>query len=99
MFRLGLFRCGVELEERPIHEFIHFHYGSLVAAAVTIIGRGENCDDVFLVTPIVSIHDQLMSPAHQTQAICLVELFTYILAEGVPGTSRGDTPAHAIVGI
>ena len=47
--------------------------------------------------PVVAIHDQLMSSAHKFEAVSLVELLTYVLAEGVAGTSWGDAPAHALV--
>lgn len=48
-FKNILFRCWVELEECVFHEFVNLHDGGLVTTSVTVVGRGEDCDDVSVV--------------------------------------------------
>ena len=55
--------------------FINLHDGSLVAAAVTVVGGTEYGDDVPILTPIVALHDQLMRSGDQCQAVIVVEGF------------------------
>ena len=59
----------VELEEIILHELVDLHYGGLVTAAVAVVGRGEDRDDVALVRPVVSVHDQLMGAGDARQVI------------------------------
>jgi len=49
--------------------------------------------------PIVSIHDELMSAGHKSQAIAVVERLRDILTERVTGTSGRDTPATTVIGV
>jgi len=49
--------------------------------------------------PIVSIHDELMSAGHKSQAIAVVERLRDILTERVAGTSGRDAPSAAVIGI
>ena len=43
------------------HELVDFHYRRLVSASVAIVGRREDSHDVALVSPVVSVHDELVS--------------------------------------
>lgn len=76
-----LVRCRVELQERILHELIDFHDGSFVTAAVAVVGRREDGDDVAVVRPIVAIHDELMGSGDQLQVVRMVELFRDVLTE------------------
>ncbi len=43
-------------------------------AAVAVVGRAEDGDDVLLVAPVVPLHHQLVRPRHQVQPVGVVEL-------------------------
>ena len=47
--------------------------------------------------PIISTHYKLMGASDPRQVVAVIELFRNILSEGVPGTSRGDTPTTSVV--
>jgi len=78
---------------------VDFHDSSLISTSVTIVGCGEDGNDIFVMTPVVALHDKLMSSRNQCQSIIVVELLTYILAEGISSSARTDTPSRSIVGI
>lgn len=96
---LGLARSRVELEEIILDELVDLHYGSLVSASVAVVGSREDCDDVALVSPVVSVHDQLMGTCDSGQPVRVVELLGDILTERVTSSSGGDTPTTAVIGI
>ena len=58
----------VELEEGILERVVQLHDGGLVAAAVAVVGRGEDSDHVAVVAPVVALHHQLMGAGHQRQA-------------------------------
>ena len=70
---------GVKLQEGVLQGIIQLHDAGLVAAHVAIGGGGEDGDHVSVVTPVVALHHQLMGPAHQGQAVRMVECLGYIL--------------------
>jgi hypothetical protein len=47
--------------------------------------------------PVVAIHHQLVSTGNKLQVVRVIELLGYVLTEGIPSTSRGDTPTASIV--
>jgi hypothetical protein len=97
MVRLWLSRSRIKLQEWAIHELIYFHYCCFISTSIAIIWSREYCDDILLVTPIVSIHYKLMCSAHKTQAICLIELLANVLSKGISRTSWRNAPTHAII--
>lgn len=66
--------CRVKLEEVILHELVDLHDGGFVAAPVAVIGRREDSNDVALVRPVVSIHDQLMGASDARQVVAVVKL-------------------------
>ena len=68
-WQLVLFRSWVELEESVFHELVNLHDGGLVSTAVAVVGCREDRDDVAVVRPVVSIHDQLMRTRDQLQVV------------------------------
>ena len=82
-----------------LHELINLHDCGLVAATVTVIGSGEDSDNVTLVCPVVSIHDQLMCAGNTCQVVRVIELLRDVLTEAVTSTARGDTPTTSVIGI
>lgn len=78
----------VELEEGILQVLVDFHDSSLVAAAIAIVGCTEDCDYMFLVTPVVALHHQLMCTRHQREAVVVVELLGNILPKSVSSSSR-----------
>ena len=89
----------VELEEIILHELVDLHYGGLVTAAVAVVRCGEDRHDIALVSPVVAVHDQLMSARNPRQVIGVVELLRDVLAEAIAGTTRGDAPTAALIGV
>ena len=73
--------------------------GPLVAHAVTIVGSREDSHDITLVSPVVSIHDKLMSTCDSHQVIGVIELFGDVLAKRVASTSWRDTPTTSVIRI
>ena len=69
----------VKLQEGILEGVVKLHDGSLVSTAVAVVGGGEDGDHVPVVTPVVALHHQLMGPAHQGQAVRMVECLGYIL--------------------
>lgn len=92
-------RCGVELQKVEVHELINSHDSSFITTSVAVIWRTENCHDVAVVRPVISIHYQLVSTSYSRQVICVIKLFRNVLAERVACTSWGDTPTATIVGV
>lgn len=43
------------------------------------------------------LHNQLVGPGHQSEAVGVVESLRDVLAESVAGASRGDAPATTVV--
>lgn len=97
--RLAATRGWVELKEGVFQRVVQFHDGRLVAAAITIVGGRENRDHVPVVAPVISFHDELVSPGHQGQPVGVIERLRNILSESVSGSSGGDTPATTIIGV
>jgi len=87
------------LQEVTVHILIYFHDSCLIAASVAVVGRREDRDNVTLVTPIVTVHHELMSSSDSSKAVRVVELLRDVLAEGVAGATGGDAPATAIIGV
>ncbi len=50
-------------------------------------------------SPIVTIHNELMGSGDARQVIGVVELLGDVLSEAVTRTSGGDTPTTTIIGI
>lgn len=97
--RLGSSRSRVELQEGMLHVLIELHDGRLVAAAVAVVGRREDRDDRLFVAPVVAFHDELMRARDESEAVGAVELLRHVLTERVTGSTGGDTPSTAIIGI
>lgn len=67
-------RRRVEHKELMIHLLVHFHYTCLVSAPVAVVWRREYRHNGLLVTPIVTIHDQLMRPRDHLQVVRVIEV-------------------------
>jgi len=89
----------VKLDEGVAHVLVDLHDGSLVSASVAVVGSREDGHHVLLVSPVVSLHDQLMSSADQSQAVVAIEGLRDVLAKGVASSSRGDSPSSSLIGI
>lgn len=97
--RLSIPWSRVELEEGVFHVFVNLHDRGLVATSVTIVRGREDCDDILLLRPVVSLHDKLMCSRNQSKAIVMVECFRDVLSKGVTCTSRRDSPSTSIIRI
>ena len=70
---------GVKLQEGVLEGVVQLHDGGLVAAAVAVVGGGEDGDHVAVVGPVVALHHQLVGAGHQGQPVRVVESLGYIL--------------------
>ena len=52
-----------------------------------------------IVTPVVSLHDELVGPGDEREPVGVVERLADVLAEGVAGAAGRDAPATAVVGV
>ena len=77
---------GVKLQEGVLEGVVQLHDGGLVAAAVAVVGGGEDGDHVAVVGPVVALHHQLVGAGHQGQPVRVVESLGYILQ-----TAHGQT--------
>lgn len=55
-------RCWVKLEEWVFQCIIQFHNSSLISTAVAVVWSREDSDHIAIMTPVVSLHNKLMSP-------------------------------------
>lgn len=78
---------------------VNLHDRSLVATSVAVVRRTENGHYVAILTPIVSLHHQLMRSGNQSQAIVVIESLRDVLAERISCSSRTDTPSTPIIRI
>lgn len=78
---------------------INLHDGSLITTSVAVIGCTENGHHVPVLTPIISLHDQLMRSSHQCQPVVVIKRFTDVLSERVSRSSWTNAPATSIVWI
>lgn len=79
--------------------FVNLHDCGLVSAAVTVIGSREYRDDVSVLTPVVTFHDQLMGTSDQRQTVVVVKSLADVLAESVASTSGAYSPTASVIGI
>ena len=89
----------VELEEGVFQVLVDLHDGRFVSASVAVVGRREDGHYVSLLAPVVAVHDQLVGPGDELQVVRVVELLRDVLAEGVAGSSRRNSPAAPVVGV
>ena len=85
----------VELQERRfgLVIVIHLHDGGLIAAPIAVIRCAEYGNDVLVVTPIVSLHYELVRPRHERQTVPLVKLFAHILTKREARTTGRYPPS------
>ena len=72
---------GVGNLQVEVHELIDSHDSSFITTSVAVIRRTENCHDVAVVRPVISIHYQLVSTGYSRQVICVIKLLRNVLAE------------------
>ena len=72
---------------RLFNGVIHLHNGRLVTAAVAIIGSRKDRDDLAIVLPLVSFHDQLMSTRNKVKAVNVRKLLGNVLAKRITSTA------------
>src|SRR4051794_792439 len=78
---------------------VNFHYCGLIAASVAVVWRTKDRDHVSVLTPIISLHHQLMCSRYQRQAVVVVEGLRNVLAECVACTPWTDAPSTSVVWI
>jgi len=64
--------------------------------SVIVLTR-ENRDNITVLTPIVSLHDQLMCSCDECQAVVVVKGLADILAESVTSSSWAYSPSTSVV--
>lgn len=57
------------------HELVDGHNGSLVTAPVAVVRRTKHSHHIAVMSPVVTLHDKLMSTGDPGQVISVIELF------------------------
>lgn len=83
--------------QRNLQERARRRRVGVLTAAVAVVGRREDGDDLVVVAPVIALHHQLVRPRHQLQAVVVVELLADVLPKGVARTPRRDAPPAAVV--
>ena len=52
-----------------IQRVVDLHYRRLVAAPVAVVRSGKDRDDALIVLPLVPLHDELMRPGDEVEAV------------------------------
>jgi hypothetical protein len=84
---------------KRIHQKVDAPCARVSESLSDIIRRREDGDDILLVTPIISLHHELMCARDERESIVMIELLADILSERVAGSSRRDAPAAPVVGV
>jgi len=92
-------RTGVELQEGVFEMLVDLHDCSLIAASVAVIGRTEYSHHIPILTPVVSLHHQLMCSCNQGQTVVMIECLGDVLTESVARASWTYPPPTSVVGI
>ena len=71
----------------------------MIATPIAVVGSREDGDDIAVVAPVVALHDELVGPRHEREAVGVVEGLADVLPKGVPGTPRGNAPATTVIGV
>ena len=72
---------------RLFNRVVHFHNGRLVTTTVTIVGRRKDRNDLAIVLPLVSFHDQLVSTGDKVETVNVRKLLGNVLAKRVASTA------------
>jgi hypothetical protein len=64
---------------------------------VTIIGTGEKSQEFLFVSPLETLHHELMGSHCKREVVLVVPLFCYSGAERKTGTSRRNAPSYPVV--
>ena len=84
-------RTNLELQELEVLlrlVFIDVQHRSTVAAAVAVVWRREQRQRVSSMTPIVSVHHQLVGATHGVQTVLVVPIARHVFPKRESGTSR-----------
>ena len=78
---------------------VNLHDCCLVTASVAVVGGRENGDDVAVLRPVVTLHDQLMGSRNERESVILVEGLRNVLAKSVASAAGRYSPSAAVVGV
>lgn len=78
---------------------INLHDRRLVTTSVAVVWRREDRDNITILRPVVTLHNQLMSSSDQRETVVVVERFRDILAKRVSRTSWRYSPSAAVIWI
>lgn len=87
----------IECLEIMIHLLIYFHYACLVTTPITVIRCREYCDYCLVVTPVVSIHYQLMGSCDQLQIIGVIKVLRDILSKCETSATWRNAPTMSVI--
>lgn len=95
--RLSRPRRRVELQKGILEVLVDLHDGSLITTSITVVGSREDGDDVPLLGPVETVHDELVCSCDQGETVVVVECFGDVLAERVASTTRRNAPSTAVI--
>jgi hypothetical protein len=77
-----------------IHVFVDLHDCCVVSTSICVVGCTEYCNKRFVVGPIITSHDNLMSARNKHKPVFMIELLGHISAEYISCSSLWNTPAR-----
>jgi len=80
------------LQKSVLHALVHLHDSRGVAASVAVVRCAEYGDNIPVVAPVVTFHDELVRSGDKLEAINVVEAFRGVLPEGKTCTAGRDPP-------
>ena len=91
---------GGEDLEGGLEVLVDLHDGGDVAAAVAVVGRGPDGDDILLGEVVLeALHYELVGAGNKAEAIDVVELAGDLAAKQPAGATWRDLPGVDVVGI
>jgi len=92
-------RSWLKLNKWVIPAVINLKDGCHVATPVTVIRCTEYGHHLLFMCPVITLHNQLMSPGYKFKIVGVIKLFRYVLAKSVSSASRRYAPATSIIWI
>eukprot|EP00216_Chloropicon_sp_CCMP2111_P002954 CAMPEP_0198234436 /NCGR_PEP_ID=MMETSP1446-20131203/457_1 /TAXON_ID=1461542 ORGANISM="Unidentified sp, Strain CCMP2111" /NCGR_SAMPLE_ID=MMETSP1446 /ASSEMBLY_ACC=CAM_ASM_001112 /LENGTH=362 /DNA_ID=CAMNT_0043915217 /DNA_START=63 /DNA_END=1152 /DNA_ORIENTATION=- len=94
-----LVRRRIEYFEVALQVLVQLQNRCNVATPVAVVRRRPDRDQAPGEHPLVPLHDELVCPGNELDAIDVVELLADVAAEEVAGTSRAEAPSRHVLGV
>jgi hypothetical protein len=98
-FRVSLILLALdsgELDKGLVQAVVQLEDGSQITRSINVVGGREKSEDIVIVSPLVALHNQLVSTDDIIQAVLLAELLGDISTPELTATTVGWCEARAI---